>query len=764
MKFNLTLKSLLLIFIIIASIFSIAVVSVIDQRVTAKLDGVLWTIPAKIYSRSLEIAEGGLINKNNLIKEFKLLSYLELKKPTEPGQFFLKGNNLKIFLRGFKKQEPAFYEIEFDFTRIKTITNQAGDRVDSIILEPMAIGGMYPSHMEDRVLLDWTQIPKRLVDILLSVEDQGFFSHYGISLRSISRAFYRNIKAANIEQGGSTITQQLAKNLFFSSEQTFKRKASEAIAALLIEFHYTKKEILLAYINDVYLAQSGSRSIHGFGLGSQHFFGTSLRNLDDHQLALLVGMLKGPSAYNPRRNPNNALKRRNIVLSVMQREALIDENALKTLQQVPIKLVKPSYRSETRYPAFHDLVRLELRNNFKDEELRTEGLSVSTNINPVLQESLEKNMILTKKELIKKYGSKLNDLEGAAIAVDIQSGEIRAVVGSSSPAQFGFNRSLNAIRSIGSLVKPFVYLTAVKNYQDYNLTTMLDDSKLSLKLSSNSKWEPNNFDKKYHGEVPLHKALWQSYNIASARLGLDLGFDAVEITMQDLGIKKEVPHYPSFFIGSFEMSPFEVIQAYQTIASDGFYSPLRSIREITDLKGNTNLRYPYVIEQRLRPEPINLIKFAMQQTFIKGTARGYSLKKINLWDAGGKTGTSDDQRDSWFVGYAGKYLVLVWLGFDDNRATPLTGRSGALQVWKNFINDIDPIPVEKTKLSRIVYAWTDLSDGLLSGPKCKGSILTPFIKGTEPSVTPDGRRNCGTSIEKNSSEVLDKLKGVFLNE
>ena len=293
---------------------------------------------------------------------------------------------------------------------------------------------------------------------------------------------------------------------------------------------------------------------------------------------------------------------------------------------------------------------------------------------------------------------------------------------------------------------------------------MLDDSKLSLKLSSNSKWEPNNFDKKYHGEVPLHKALWQSYNIASARLGLDLGFDAVEITMQDLGIKKEVPHYPSFFIGSFEMSPFEVIQAYQTIASDGFYSPLRSIREITDLKGNTNLRYPYVIEQRLRPEPINLIKFAMQQTFIKGTARGYSLKKINLWDAGGKTGTSDDQRDSWFVGYAGKYLVLVWLGFDDNRATPLTGRSGALQVWKNFINDIDPIPVEKTKLSRIVYAWTDSSDGLLSGPRCKGSILTPFVKGTEPSVTPDGRRNCGTSIEKNSSEVLDKLKGVFLNE
>ena len=260
-------------------------------------------------------------------------------------------------------------------------------------------------------------------------------------------------------------------------------------------------------------------------------------------------------------------------------------------------------------------------------------------------------------------------------------------MGSSNPSKFGFNRSINAIRPIGSLVKPFIYLTALNKYDEYNLTTILDDSKLSIK-SGGEIWEPNNFDKKFHGQIPLHVALWQSYNIASARLGIELGYESVQEIFNKLEISKSIERYPSLFIGSFEMSPFDAIQSYQVIAADGFYSPLRSIRDIKDLKGDIDLSYPYKIEQRLRPEPIHLLKFAMKQTFISGTARGYPEKNIESWQAGGKTGTSDDQRDSWFVGFAGELLVLVWLGFDDNRTTPLTGRSGALEVWKNFINDV----------------------------------------------------------------------------
>ena len=760
MKIKLTLSSFALAVLIIVFVISLAVIAIIDSRVTNKLEGVLWTVPAKVYSRSLDLAEGLSINKSNLLRELKMLSYSEKKNPTKPGEYFYNSNKLNIFLRGYEDQNSGLFKILIRDGRVEEITNQLGLSVDLVKLEPIAIGGMYPSHMEDRILVSWPQVPSILIDTILSVEDQTFFNHKGISLRSISRAFFTNVKAGDIEQGGSTITQQLAKNLFFSPEQTIKRKVMEAIAALLIEFHYSKEEILLAYINDVFLAQSGKRAVHGFGMGAQHFFGTSLMNLETDQIALLVGMLKGPSLYNPRRNPNNATNRRNLVLKILQRGGHISLSSLEDMTKRPLRVVKPSFRSETRYPAFHDLVRLELRENYQDSELRTQGLRIQTNLDPVLQESLESSIKKTKIELVNKYGNKLNELEGAAIAVDIISGEIKAVVGSSSPSEFGFNRSINAIRPIGSLVKPFIYLTALNKYDQYTLTTILDDSKLSFE-SGGEIWEPNNFDKKYHGNIPLHVALWQSYNIASARLGMELGYDSVQETFSKLGITKTIERYPSLFIGSFEMSPFDAIQSYQVIAADGFYSPLRSIRDIQDLKGEIDLSYPYKIEQRIRPEPLHLLKFAMKQTFISGTARGYPRKKIESWQAGGKTGTSDDQRDSWFVGFAGDILVLVWLGFDDNRPTPLTGRSGALEVWKNFIDDIQPTTVKGNNFSRIKYVWVDKKDGLLSGEKCKNSLLVPFINGTEPNTIPAVRNRCATKPEKNTSDVMQKLRKVF---
>jgi len=430
------------------------------------------------------------------------------------------------------------------------------------------------------------------------------------------------------------------------------------------------------------------------------------------------------------------------------------------LRSKELGIAPPNYRTETKHPAFHDIVRLELQKNFDERELRTQGLAIETNLDPVLQEALERSLSETKTQLIKKYGSKLSELEGAAIAVDITNGEVRAVVGSTQPYSYGFNRSINAIRPIGSLVKPFIYLTALNQYEDYTLTTILDDSKFSM-VSGGKIWEPDNFDKKFHGQIPLHVALWQSYNIASARLGLDIGFEAVEEMFSNLGIQKEVPNYPSLFIGSFELSPYQAIQAYQTIAADGFYSPLRSIRQIKDTTGEIEFLYPYSIEQKIRPEPIALLKFAMQQTFERGTARGYSKKQIKNWNAGGKTGTSDDQRDSWFIGFAGDLLVLVWLGFDDNRQTPLTGRTGAFQVWKNFINETNPVKADKTSLSRIEYFWTDLQDGLLSGEKCKNSLLVPFIKGTEPKIVPDVRKKCSNKSRRAAESVLDKLKEVF---
>ena len=756
---KLSLKLITYLSLIIFLVISIAYVSILDSKVVNKLDGVLWTVPAKVYARPLELAEGGKINVDGLKKELEILSY-ELTKgiPDTPGEFSQSQRSVNIFIRGFGSQEPGLYRLKIENDKIDSIKRKDGISIDLIQLEPLSIGGMFPSHLQDRILLNFSQVPKDLEEMILVVEDRNFYSHKGISLRSIMRAFIKNTRALGIEEGGSTITQQLAKSLFFSPEQTIRRKIKEAIAALLIEIHYSKQEILLAYINDVFIAQSGRRAIHGFGLASQFFFGTDLKNLSLDQKALLVGMLKGPSLYSPINNPDRAKTRRDLVLSLIKNDSLITEEEYLDLKGRSLKVIPPSFKSLSKYPAFNDIVTLDLRKNFDDSDLRTKGLKIITNLDPVVQDYLEESIKDTKLKLKRRYGSQLNGLEGAGIVIDSFSGEVVAAIGSTKPNNYGFNRAINAVRPIGSLVKPFIYLSALQHYSKYNLSTLLDDSKLSVSLPGGKLWEPNNFDKKFHGNIPLHVALSESYNVATTRLGMDLGYSVVQETFTKLGIKKKIPKYPSIFVGSFEMTPLEAIQAYQTIASEGFYSPLNSIRTVESSEDVLSLSYPYKVEQRFRPEPIYLLKFVLKQTFISGTARGFSSRVIEKWKTGGKTGTSDDQRDSWFVGYAGNYLMVVWLGFDDNRKSPLTGRTGALQVWKNFMSRLDPIAYEVRKPSRIRYEWVDAKDGLLSGESCKGSILIPFVEGTEPEMIPQNRKKCRISEESYTTKVLNKIK------
>ena len=756
---KLSLKLITYVSLIIFLVISIAYISILDSKVVNKLDGVLWTVPAKVYARPLELAEGGKINVDVLKKELEILSY-ELTKgiPDTPGEFSQSQRSVNIFIRGFGSQEPGLYRLKIENDKIDSIKRKDGISIDLIQLEPLSIGGMFPSHLQDRILLNFSQVPKDLEEMILVVEDRNFYSHKGISLRSIMRAFIKNTRALGIEEGGSTITQQLAKSLFFSPEQTIRRKIKEAIAALLIEIHYSKQEILLAYINDVFIAQSGRRAIHGFGLASQFFFGTDLKNLSLDQKALLVGMLKGPSLYSPINNPDRAKTRRDLVLSLIKNDSLITEEEYLDLKGRSLKVIPPSFKSLSKYPAFNDIVTLDLRKNFDDSDLRTKGLKIITNLDPVVQDYLEESIKDTKLKLKRRYGSQLNGLEGAGIVIDSFSGEVVAAIGSTKPNNYGFNRAINAVRPIGSLVKPFIYLSALQHYSKYNLSTLLDDSKLSVSLPGGKLWEPNNFDKKFHGNIPLHVALSESYNVATTRLGMDLGYSVVQETFTKLGIKKKIPKYPSIFVGSFEMTPLEAIQAYQTIASEGFYSPLNSIRTVESSEDVLSLSYPYKVEQRFRPEPIYLLKFVLKQTFISGTARGFSSRVIEKWKTGGKTGTSDDQRDSWFVGYAGNYLMLVWLGFDDNRKSPLTGRTGALQVWKNFMSRLDPIAYEVRKPSRIRYEWVDTKDGLLSGERCKGSILIPFVEGTEPEMIPQNRKKCRISEESYTTKVLNKIK------
>ena len=740
---------------LLGTVIFIAYLALLSEKVEEKLEGVLWTVPAKVYSRPLELAEGFKVNLNYIKKELDLLSYQERKRPSSPGEYYLTKKELDIYLRGYEKQKPGLFRITLDNGEIKSVKRSDGILLDLISIEPLSIGGIFPSHMQDRILLNWSQVPEELIQVLVLVEDRKFFDHSGISIRSIFRALLKNTLSFSKQEGGSTITQQLAKSLFFSPEKTYSRKLKEAFASLLIETNYSKEEILLAYINDVFISQSGKRAIHGFELGAQHFYGTSLDNLELEQMALLVGMLKGPSRYNPRRNPERAKERRDLILGVLKENSLINKEEFINLSSKPLKVIKPSFRSQSKHPAFSDLVTIDLRRNFKDKDLRTKGLRVYTNMDPVFQLTLEESIKKTKRNLIEKYGSRLEGVQMAAIVIDSLTGEIKASVGSSNPREFGFNRVLNASRPVGSLIKPWIYLTALGSYKDFNLMTSLNDDLLKVNLSNGDVWEPNNFDKKFHGEVRLHRALWQSYNIATARLGISLGHEKVQSTLDSLKVEKKLKGYPSEFIGSFELTPYQVIQAYQPIASKGFYSSLRAVREVTGPSKEFSLTFPYSIEQVLRPEPLHLLRFALMKTFENGTARGYSKDRLKSWSVGGKTGTSDDQRDSWFVGYAGDHLALVWVGFDDNRKTPLTGRSGALQVWKNFMEELNPSSTSTLIPERITYEWVDRFDGKLSGRKCKNSEAIPFIRGTEPKDTPTIRKGCRTKYDIFSKENIN---------
>lgn len=369
---------------------------------------------------------------------------------------------------------------------------------------------------------------------------------------------------------GSTLTQQLAKNFFLTPERTIRRKLTEMLMALLIEIHYTKEEILEAYINEVYLGQDGNRAIHGFGLASRYFFDKPLSYLGLADTALLTGMLKGPSFYNPRTQPQRARERRNLVLELMAREGFINREQLAAGQRAPLGMIERPPRGTSAYPAFLDLVHRQLQRDYRDEDLRSEGLQIFTTLDPQVQLAAERALATQLTRLEEKYTQPSDSLQAALLVTSTQNAEVQAVVGGRNPRSKGFNRALDARRPIGSLIKPVVYLTALQQPRRYTLATMVDDSPLVYAQNGTTDWTPENYDQQFHGKVMLRDALIHSYNVSTARLGLEVGVSRVLVNLRRLGIERTVPEYASSLLGANEFSPLEVMQVYQTLAGEVF--------------------------------------------------------------------------------------------------------------------------------------------------------------------------------------------------
>ena len=714
----------------------LALLILLDATVTSKFEGRRWALPAKVYARPLELFPGKVLSSENLQYELELLGYARSDKVSRPGQYSRSWNGISIYTREFKLWDELLPAQRITLTlsggRIRDMSDHSGAALDLVALEPMHIGGIFPAHNEDRSLVRIDEVPRFIRDSLIAVEDQGFYQHHGISPTGIARAFWANMKAGRLVQGGSTLTQQLVKNFYLTSDRNLWRKATEALMALLLDFHYDKDEILEAYLNEIYLGQARQRAIHGFGLASQFYFGRSLRELKLHQVALLVAIVKGPSYYNPRRHPERALARRDLVLDILARENVVAADKAGWAKRQPLDVINKPNWSTAAYPAYMDLVKRQLRKDYKSEDLTSEGLQIFTTFDPIVQRDAERALIEGVENLVARHGEPVESLEGSVIVTSTDTSEVLALVGGKDTKYSGFNRGLDAVRPVGSLLKPAVYLSALSDPERFNLATFVDDSPVEITLDDENVWAPKNFDETSHGQVPLHQALANSYNQATARLGMEIGLDAVIASLQNLGIERDIPKYPSIMLGSLSLSPLEVAAMYQTIAAGGFDSPLRAIREVMDAEGQLLNRYPLNVEQRFAPELIHLIYYALQGAMREGTGKLAYRSLPEALNIAGKTGSTDDLRDSWFAGFTGDRLSVVWLGNDDNSPTQLTGSAGALKVWVTLMQRLNPQPFRGFVPDNIEYLWVDDETGLASAEGCTGARYMPFVLGSGP--------------------------------
>jgi penicillin-binding protein 1B len=724
----------------------------LDITVRMQFEGKRWAMPARVYARPLELYAGMKLRPEQLALELAMLDYRVAADPREPGSYRRQGDEFIIVTRAFTfwdEAQPALpLQAEFDGTHMGALTHRdTGKPVTLARLDPVLIGGIYPAHNEDRVLVRFDEIPPHLVKALIAIEDRQFYSHHGFSARGTARALVTILRGGGV-QGGSTLTQQLVKNFFLTPERTLRRKFTELIMALLLELHYTKDEILEAYANEIYLGQDGNRAIHGFGLASHFYFDRPLSRLDLPQAALLVGLVKGPSSYDPRRQPARALARRNLVLQEMRKLDFITQAQYVAARATPLGVVEKAPEGTSRYPAFVELVHRQLQRDYREEDLRSEGLQIFTTLDPLAQTSAERALTGRLTQLEKDRRLPPKALEGAIVVSHSQNGEVQALVGGRNTRFEGFNRALDAARPVGSLMKPVIYLTALERPNSYTLATLLDDSPLVWKERGTTDWEPQNYDKEFHGQVPLRVSLANSYNVSTARLGLALGVRHVMDKAHDLGVERDLRAFASSLLGADSLSPLEVTQMYQAFASGGFRVPLRAIREVLMADGQPLQRYPLSVEQVIEPGPAYLVTHVLQTVVQEGTATGLKYYLSPDLQIAGKTGTTNDLRDSWFAGYTGDRLAVVWIGRDDNQPIQMTGAGGAMTVWGEMMARLDPDPLVPQVPENIESAWIDPETGLRTDATCAGAVELPFIRGSAPEESaPCGARSPVRSIK-----------------
>ncbi|MDT7007639.1 bifunctional glycosyl transferase/transpeptidase [Klebsiella variicola] len=704
----------------------------LDQKIRSRIDGKVWELPAAVYGRMVNLEPDMQISKNEMVRLLNATQYRQVSAMTRPGEYTVQANSIEMIRRPFdfpdSKEGQVRARLTFDGDHLETIENMDNNRQFGFFrLDPRLITMLQSPNGEQRLFVKRSGFPDLLVDTLLATEDRHFYEHDGISLYSIGRAVLANLTAGRTVQGASTLTQQLVKNLFLSSERSYWRKANEAYMALIVDARYSKDRILELYMNEVYLGQSGDNEIRGFPLASLYYFGRPVEELSLDQQALLVGMVKGASVYNPWRNPKLALERRNLVLRLLQQQQVIDQELYDMLSARPLG-VQPRGGVISPQPAFMQMVRQELQAKLGDKVKDLSGVKIFTTFDSVAQDAAEK--AATEGIPVLKKQRKLADLETAMVVVDRFTGEVRAMVGGAEPQFAGYNRAMQARRSIGSLAKPATYLTALSQPNQYRLNTWIADAPVTIRLSNGQTWSPQNDDRRFSGQVMLVDALTRSMNVPTVNLGMALGLPAVVDTWTKLGApKNQLNAVPAMLLGALNLTPIEVAQAFQTIASGGNRAPLSALRSVIAEDG-TVLYQSYPQAERAVPaQAAYMTLWTMQQVVQRGTGRQLGAKYPGLHLAG-KTGTTNNNVDTWFAGIDGSQVTITWVGRDNNQPTKLYGASGAMSIYQRYLANQTPTPLALTAPEDVVDIGVDSNGNLV----CSGGVRSLPVWTTQPDA------------------------------
>jgi penicillin-binding protein 1B len=713
--------------------------------VTKKFDSSRrWDLPSRVYSDATPIIPGMALPRKLLDPKLNHVGYHEVKtRISNPSEYRYVDGNLEIYLQNFDYPDMEFRAlpvlVEFEGGVVRKV-KRLDDNVPlrGVRIEPELITSIYNNEMEDRQPVSLSAVPKVVTNALISTEDKNFYHHEGISIRGTFGALITDIRNKNLTHGGSTLTQQLVKNLLRSPERTWRRKITEAVMALLLEARYSKDEILEAYVNEIYLGQNGSVQILGVEQASQVYFGKHVTYLTLPEAATLAGIIRSPNVLSPLKYRERATPRRDTVLALMRDQGMITPEECAAAVASPL-LVNPYPKTSRSAPFFVDLVLKQLRETYPETQLKTEGLRIFTTLDMIMQQSAEVALENGVQDLNKRYSylrKSPTPLEGVILTIQPGTGYVKALVGGRNYSKTQFNRAIQARRQPGSLFKPFVYVTAMdpaRGQQAFTPATVLDDSPISVR-TGNAVWQPQNYDNRFHGHVTVRTALAYSYNIPAVRAAIDAGVPNVIKTASTIGIESRLEPYPSMALGSFEVTPLEIAYAFSAFANLGVKAEPISILAVSTRDGKL-LESREVKMKRVAPASVSYVMNDMlKDVFEYGTAakaRGLGFERAFA----GKTGTTSNYRDAWVIGYSPRILSLVWVGFDDGHSVRLAGGDACVPIWTAHMNRIVGLvpDVDWKRPEDVVDREIDPESGMLATPFCPRTKSEIFVAGTEPS-------------------------------